>query len=125
MHFRRAWTPCAARAGGVQLRVKCLDAVGHGFEDGGHVGVFEVEVQSGRFADESQLGRGHGHGGWGFAAEKLRFESVQMAFKVDQFIRATAARHLTHELVDRSAPGGFDITSGSKFGDGPLLSLAK
>ena len=71
------------------------------------------------------MSRGHSHGGWGFAAEKLRFKSVQVGFKVYQFICATAARHLTHELVDRSATGGLDIASGAEFGDGPLLSLAK
>lgn len=80
LHVRGTRAPGAASAGSVQFRVEGLDAVGDGFEDGGHVGVLEVEVQRGGFADEGQLGGGHGHGGGGVAAEELRFEAVQVGF---------------------------------------------
>ena len=42
--------------------VKSFHAGGDGAEDGGDVGVFEVEVEGGGFADEGELGRGHGQG---------------------------------------------------------------
>ena len=120
-----ARAPAAAAAGLVQLRVEGLDAVGHGFEDGGYGGVLEVEVQDGGFADEGELGGGHGHGGGGVAAEELRFEAVEVRFQVDEFGGAGAAGHLAHELVHGSAPGDFDAAAGAEDGDGPLLALAE
>ena len=94
-------------------------------EDAGHVGVLEVEVQSGRFADEGKLGVGHGHGGGDVTAEELRFESVEVSFEIDEFAGAGAAGHLAHELIDRSAAGGLDVASGPEGGDGPLSSFAE
>lgn len=80
LHIGSTRAPGAASAGLVQLGVERHDAIRDRFEDGGHVGVAEVEVQSGGFANEGEFGSGQRHGGWGAAAEELRFESVQVRF---------------------------------------------
>ena len=56
-----AGAPIAARAGAVQFGVEGFDAGRDGFEDGGHVGVSQVEVQGRGFGDEGELGVRDGH----------------------------------------------------------------
>ena len=118
-------TPAATAAGSVQFRVERLHAVRHGFEDGGHVRVLQVEVHGGGFADEGERGGGDGHAGGGFAAEELRFHAVEVRFEVDEFVGPGAAGHLAHEFVDRSAADGAPSAAGAEAEDGPLLALAE